>query len=226
MPWFWWFWLMERIPKMTDNYGNDHNVPAVQSEVLPVETNWTDPMLKDVFGGMARAVVERSGLPDKVRSLEAQAHEFKTLHVNVMAERDSLKVENRNLQDQVTSIKDDLQYKEDVLNRTRQNLAEVMRERDQLKDKVEVQERALATANDDRDMAVMELEEEKKKFDKLATDFDRLTADNHQAQHDWSNTTADYKLTISDLTYERDRFRDKFDRAKSFAAQTMRLDQE
>jgi len=195
---------------------------------VPTTADWSNPVLKpfaSMFQNLADTVVRNSELGKQVEDLQRTVDTLQNTLQTLMNERSTLRSElfqTRQSLQVVTmdrdTLKADLDTERENMVRLSAQLGEAQVELHRITEEHE-------HARDERDLAVLDRDEWKRRHEQTEADFSRVSNDLADARVDFYNRETQYLATIRDLTAERDLFKDKFGKAKSMAAGIMALDQ-
>lgn len=207
---------------MTD--AHDYTAAETPATVVdaPEEAN---PMLASLQSFMNSAK-EFTTLSKRVKSLEDQVRSLSDQLSRTTTERDSLRAENGNLKDEVRILRDDSEHDKATIERYRKQNTDWMKRFDDEHNAHNRTSEALENAKDERDYNALDRDEWKRKHEQVEKEFSDTTHELADARQLWYDQESKLQERIDALSVERDRFRDKFDRCKSLAAQVMAMDQQ
>jgi chromosome segregation ATPase len=215
--------MQRRKQKMTEDTHDYNPTPVPVVEETPTEE--TNPMLASLKNFYDSAK-EYTGLIKRVKVLEERVAVLQDTLDKTVEERDNFRTENTNLKDQVRALKDDNEYKAATLERTRVQSTEWMRRHDkEAQENIKLREE-LENVKDERDLAVLEVADWKRKLDETAAELDTVRKQFAEDRDHWFELESNLQNRVDELQAQRNKAVDRYDRCKSFAAQIMAMDQQ
>jgi chromosome segregation ATPase len=202
----------------------EETVAKVETTETETETNWSDPMLKQV-AQLKDMIIAGHRLRQRVAQLEATNATMQSILNEREAERIELRTRVKIAEDTAKAATDESEQLRANLDYEKELFATLNREHDELKEAHRMLLEDHEKARDERDVAVLDREETQRQRDNVALRLMEVSTDLDASRSQWFKQEDDLQRSLREATAERNSFEEKFRKCKSLAASMMALDQ-